>query len=33
MHQKIILENRMPVVEEELFKYIIDGIPDRVLKN
>jgi len=29
--QKIILGNRLPVVEEELIEYIIDGIP--VLRN
>jgi hypothetical protein len=28
MHQKIILGNRMPIVEEKLIEYIIDGIPD-----
>jgi len=32
MHQKI-LGNRMPIEEEELIEYIIDGIPDRELKN
>jgi len=25
--------NRMPIIEEELVEYIIDGIPDRALGN
>jgi len=33
MHQKVILGNRMPIAEEELVGYIIDGIPDRVMRN
>jgi len=33
MHQKIILGNHVPVVEEEFIKYIIDGIPDRAEKS
>jgi hypothetical protein len=33
MHQKVILENRVPVIEEKLIEYIIDYIPDHVLRN
>jgi len=33
MHQKVILGNRVPIVEEKLVGYIIDGIPDRALRN
>ncbi|XP_025997281.2 uncharacterized protein LOC113005666 [Solenopsis invicta] len=33
MHQKVILGNRLPFDEEELVEYIIDGIPDRGLRN
>jgi hypothetical protein len=31
MHQKVILENRVPVMEEKLVEYIIDDIPDCTL--
>jgi hypothetical protein len=33
MHQKIILANRVPIAEKQLLGYIIDGIPNLVLKN
>jgi hypothetical protein len=36
MRQKVILKslgNRLPMKEEELIEYIIDNIPDRVLRN
>jgi len=33
MHQKVILGNRIPVDEEELAEYFIDGIPDRILRD
>jgi len=33
MHQKVILGNRVPIEEEELIEYIIDGIPDHILRN
>lgn len=33
VHQKIILGNRVPIDEEELVEYIIDGIPDRALRD
>jgi len=33
MHQKVILGNRIPVDEEEFVEYIIDGIPDRILRD
>jgi hypothetical protein len=33
VYQKVILRNRMSVVEEKLVEYIIDGIPDRTLRN
>lgn len=33
VHQKIILGNRVPIGEEELVEYIIDGIPDRALRD
>jgi hypothetical protein len=33
MHQKIILGNHVPVAEEQLVRYIIDGIPDRGMRN
>jgi len=33
MHEKVILGNRVPVVEKELLRYIIDGIPDRMMRN
>jgi hypothetical protein len=32
MYQKVILGNRVPIVEE-LVEHIIDGIPDRALRN
>jgi hypothetical protein len=31
--QKIILGNRVPVIKQELVEYIIDGIPNRALRN
>lgn len=33
MHQKIILGNYTSIDEDELVEYIIDGIPDRVLRD
>lgn len=30
---KVILGNKVPVAEEEMVKYIIDGIPSRALRN
>jgi len=33
MHQKIFLKNHVPIEEEELIEYIIDGISDRELRN
>lgn len=33
MHQKIILGNLVPINEDEIVEYIIDGIPDRVLRD
>jgi len=33
MHQKIILANRMPIAERQLLGYIIDGIPNPILRN
>lgn len=33
VHQKFILDNRVPIEEEELVEYIIDGIPDRALRD
>lgn len=33
VHQKIILGNLMPVDEEEVVEYIIDDIPDRILRD
>lgn len=33
VHQKIILGNLVPVDEEEVVEYIIDGIPDRILRD
>lgn len=32
-HDKIIKANRVPIVEEEILDFIIDGIPDYQLKN
>lgn len=32
-HQKIILGNRVPVDEEEMIEYLIEGIPDVILRN
>jgi len=33
MHQKIILANRVPIAERQLLGYIIDGIPNPILRN
>jgi hypothetical protein len=33
MHQKIILANRVPIAERQLLGYIIDGIPNLILRN
>jgi hypothetical protein len=33
VHQKIILGNRVPVMEEKLVEYIINGISDHALRN
>jgi hypothetical protein len=33
VHQKIILANRMPIAERQLLGYIIDGIPNPILRN
>jgi len=33
IHQKVILGNRVPIEEEELIEYIIDGIPERTLRD
>lgn len=33
VHQKVILGNRVPVEEDEMAEYIIDGIPDRILRD
>lgn len=32
-HDKLILANTIPVVEEELLDYLVDGIPDLSLRN
>ena len=33
VHDKVIMGNRVPVDKEEIIDYIIDGIPDALLKN
>lgn len=33
VHKKVILGNRVPIDKEELAEYIIDGIPDRTLRD
>lgn len=33
VHQKIILGNLVPIDDEEVVEYIIDGIPDRILRD
>jgi len=33
MHEKIILANQVPVPEDEIVEYIIDGIPESSLRN
>jgi len=33
LHEKIILANQVPVSEDELVDYLIDGIPDSVLRD
>jgi len=33
MHQKVILGNRVPIEEDELIEYVIDGIPERALRD
>lgn len=33
MHEKVILGNRIPIEEDEVVEYIVDGIPDPILKN
>lgn len=33
LHQKIILGNRVPVNDAEIVEYIIEGIPDTVLRD
>lgn len=33
LYEKVILGNRVPVADEELVDYIIDGIPDETLRN
>lgn len=33
LHDKMILGNRIPIDEEELIDYVIDGIPDEILRN
>lgn len=32
-HEKLILANHVPVADDEIIDYIIDGIPDPVLKD
>lgn len=33
MHEKVILGNRIPIDEDEIAEYIIDGISDRMLRD
>lgn len=33
VHEKIIMGNRVPIETDEMLDYIIDGIPDNVLRN
>lgn len=32
-HEKLILGNRVPISDDEILEYVIDGIPDEVLRN
>lgn len=32
-HEKIIMGNRVPIDDDEMLEYIIDGIPDEALRN
>lgn len=33
MHEKVIVGIRIPIEEDEIVEYIIDGIPDPMLRN
>lgn len=32
-HDKVILANRVPIMDDKVIDYVIDGIPDRNLQN
>jgi len=33
VHEKVILGNRVPIDDDEISEYIIDGIPDPILRD